>query len=157
MNDIVMEIVDLKTVPQFLPQLAQWHHAQWTYLNPDRSLAQRIADMQPHLESGLIPSTWVAIENNCVLGSASIVHDDMDTHPELAPWLASVFVAPEYRRRGIAAKLVKRVMSEAQKSGIERLYLFTPDQAKLYAGLGWQVLKEERYHDHLITIMQAIC
>lgn len=30
------------------------------------------------------------------MGSAAIINNDMDTRPELTPWLASVFVAPAY-------------------------------------------------------------
>lgn len=150
----MMEIVDLKIVPHFLPVLAQWHHEQWAYLNPGRTLAQRIDDMQAHLDTVLIPSTWVAIENNQALGSASLLPNDMDTHPEMTPWLASVFVAPAFRRRGIAAQLVQRVMREAQEVKITTLYLFTPDQQKLYASLGWQVLARKPYHGDVVTIMQ---
>ena len=150
-----MDIVNLRDVPQLLPLLAAWHHVQWEYLNPGRTLAQRIADMQPQLLDELVPSTWVAIESGAALGSASLLQHDMDTHPELAPWLASVFVAPEFRRLGIAATLVRRVMHEARAGGIDTVHLFTPDQARFYAGLGWEVVVEENYMGDRVTLMQA--
>ncbi len=37
-----MDIINLRDAPQYLPTLARWHHAQWTYLNPGRTLQQRI-------------------------------------------------------------------------------------------------------------------
>lgn len=135
--------------------LAQWHHAQWSYLNPERTLAQRIEEMNSHLDTALVPSTWVAVENDTAMGSASLLHDDMHTHPELSPWLASVFVAPEFRRRGIAAMLVRHVMQQARDGGIETLYLFTPDQAGLYSKLGWDVFSEETYLADTVTLMRA--
>lgn len=151
---MTMEIVNLREMPHLLPTLAAWHHLQWEYLNPGRTLEQRIADMQPQLRDGLIPSTWVAVDAGAALGSASLLPHDMDTHPELTPWLASVFVAPEFRRRGIAAQLVRRVMSEAKGGGISTLHLFTPDQARFYAGLGWDVAAEEDYMGDAVTLMR---
>jgi N-acetylglutamate synthase-like GNAT family acetyltransferase len=151
-----MEIIDLKTAAHLLPEIAHWHHEQWAYLNPGRTLAQRIDDMQRHLDTTLVPSTWVAIDNKQrALGSASLLHADMDSHPELAPWLASVFVVPAFRRRGIAAELVRRVMQEARRGEIKTLYLFTPDQERLYASLGWQLLAREPYHGSDVTLMKT--
>lgn len=153
---MVVDIVDLKFVPQFLPTLAEWHHREWAYLNPGRSLEQRIADMQEHLHETLVPSTWVAVVDSTPAGSASLLHADMDTHPELTPWLASVYVAPDFRRRGIASQLVQQVMTQAQQHGIATLYLFTPDQALLYASLGWRIINEEEYFGGQVTLMKAV-
>ena len=38
-------IVDLRERQHYLTTLAQWHHQEWAYLNPGRTLEQRIADM----------------------------------------------------------------------------------------------------------------
>ncbi len=150
-----MDNVELRAVPHCIPLLAQWHHAQWAHLNPGRTLADRIDSMQRRLGDALIPSTWVAVEKDVVMGSASLVGSDMETHPELTPWLASVFVAPEFRRRGIATQLVRRAMQEAQQGGINTLYLFTPDQQQLYASLGWEALAEETFHGDVVTLMKV--
>ena len=46
-------------------------------------------------------------------------------------------------------------MREAKQAGIETLYLFTPDRVSFYEKLGWQILKEEVYRGHLVTMMSA--
>lgn len=148
-----MQISTLKDKPQYLLPLAQWHHAEWSYLNPDRSLDERIEEMREDLEGKVIPTTFVAEDNDELLGSACILADDMSSHPELSPWLASVYVAEPHRKKGIGSVLVKRVMQHAQENGIKRLYLYTPDQAQLYARLGWQVFSEEPYNGTPVTIM----
>lgn len=103
-------------------------------------------------DDDLIPSTFIAKENN-LMGSASIIEQDMDTRPELTPWLASVFVAPEYRNNGVGSSLVKHIMQTAKQAGIEKLYLFTPDRETFYEKLGWQVLSREIYRGHSVTVM----
>lgn len=150
-----MQIVDLKDAPQHLPTLAAWHQAQWSYLNPAGSLASRIEKMQAHLVDRLIPSTFIALDEE-LLGSAAIVASDMDTRPELSPWLASVFVAPAHRNKGIGAALVKQVVARAKQTGIETLYLFTPDREPFYQTLGWQTLYKEPYRGSEVTVMRIV-
>ncbi len=147
------KIIDLKEIPEAIPTLASWHHEQWAYLNPGSTLKKRIAKMQTYLNEDFIPSTWVAMDEQ-IMGSAAIVHHDLDIRRELSPWLASVFVAPEFRRRGIASQLVRHVCEQTRKQGITKFYLYTPDQAHLYSTLGWQIRETTNYLNEEITIME---
>jgi GNAT superfamily N-acetyltransferase len=145
-------ITDLREAPEHLPKLAAWHHAQWSHLYPGQTLAERTKTMQSHLCEGIIPSTYVAIDH-VLLGSASIIENDMETHPELTPWLASVYVDKPYRNQGTGHALVKHVIDTAANSGIRRLYLFTPDRQSFYRGIGWQYYGSENYLGEDVTIM----
>jgi predicted N-acetyltransferase YhbS len=150
-----IQIVDLRDAPQHIPQLAAWHHEQWSYLNPGQTLDHRIDHMRGHLEPAQLPRTFIAIaEHGLPMGSASLVAHDMDTHPELTPWLASVFVAPIHRHKGIGAALVRHAMHAASQAGIATLWLFTPDQERLYGRLGWSTVAREPYHGAEVTIMR---
>ncbi len=149
-----MNIINLKTIPQHIPVLARWHHEQWSYLNPGYSLEARTAEMQHYLGEASIPAMYVAIDNYNLLGSAAIIASDMDTRPELTPWLANMFVNPDYRKMGIGLALVQHVVAEARQQGLARLYLFTPDQEAFYAKLGWYTLFKEPYRGDTVTIMQ---
>lgn len=148
-----MLILNLKDKPEHLLPLAQWHHAEWSYLNPLRSFDQRVQEMQEDLEGKVIPTTFVAEDAGELLGSACILADDMSSHSELTPWLASVYVNEIHRGKGIGATLVKRVMQHAQENGVKRLYLYTPDQEQMYARLGWQLYSREPYNGTPVTIM----
>lgn len=151
----LMQIIDLQQVPHYLPTLAQWHHQQWSYLNPGQSLQQRREKMQAYLQASVVPSTLVATDNDKLLGSASLVVNDMDNHPEWMPWLASVFVLPEFRGRGLGSALVEAVMKLAADHGLSTLYLFTPDQMEFYRRLGWSIVTKENYRGHLVSVMQV--
>ena len=146
------KILNLKDKPELLETLARWHQAEWSYLNPGETLEQRISRMQPFLNDKLIPSTYIAFDN-ILYGSAAIVDSDMDNRPELSPWLASVFVKPEHRNKGIGSALVRHVMQQAKLSNIEKLYLYTPDREAFYHRLGWKRIDTEHYHGHEVVIM----
>ncbi len=151
-----MQIVNLKTVPEHLQQLGEWHHNEWGYLNPGRTLEMRLERMQAYLNDEFVPSTWVALQGDKLAGSAAIVDSDMDTHPEYTPWLASVFVSPDFRQQGTGSALVTRVMDEARQQGLEKIWLFTPDKAGFYTKLGWEMVSEEEYHGCPVSIMSVV-
>ena len=150
------EIVNLRDRPEYLEKLAHWHQQEWSHLNPGESLAQRILRMQNYLSDHLIPSMFIALDGEKLLGSAAIVQHDMDSHTELSPWLASVFVDPECRRQGIGTALVKHALQQADKDDVEQLFLFTPDQAHFYHQLGWIEYSREEYHGEQVTLMTIV-
>ncbi len=147
-------IIDLLQARQYIPLLAEWHHNEWAYLNPDSSLELRIEKMQAYLSVDPIPKTYVCLCHGQPAGSAAVVACDMDTHPELTPWLASVYVAPSLRRQGIGSALVKHALYQVGLTGMQCLYLFTPDRAAFYRKLGWQHMTQEYYRGHTVTLMQ---
>jgi predicted N-acetyltransferase YhbS len=110
--------------------------------------------MRHYLSDDVMPRMFVWVEDNQVLGTAAFVRSDMDTRPELSPWLASVYVKAESRGKGIAAALVQRVVSHAAAAGFPELYLFTPSKEHYYARLGWQTLFHEDYHGQMETVMK---
>ena len=150
-----MQIINLNQTPGSIQQLAHWHHDEWGDYNPGLTFDQRIQRMQPHLSDDAVPSTYVAMDDDVVLGSADIVQSDMTTHQDLSPWIASVYVDQSQRRRGIGSQLVEYVMQQAKDAGFSRLYLFTPDQAAFYQHLGWQEFAKEFYCGHEVTIMSV--
>jgi GNAT superfamily N-acetyltransferase len=147
------EIHYLADRPECIPMLAAWHFAQWGELNPANDVAARSARLQTHLQRGVIPATFIACDDDELLGSASLVVSDLDLRPELTPWLASVFVAPAARNRGVGTLLVQRVISEARAIGVPRLHLFTLDREKFYAGLGWRLLERTIWREREVAVM----
>lgn len=151
-----MKIIDLLHEPHHIPTLAAWHHQEWAHLNPGGSLEKRIEKMQAYLSDEWVPSTYICKQGGQLLGSAAIVACDMDTRPELTPWLASVFVAPLFRRQGIGSKLVEHVMHQARQNGVGQLFLFTPDKERFYQALGWTTIAEDVYRDCAVTLMHVV-
>lgn len=138
--------------PTLVSTLARWHHAEWQYLDANVPLERRAAALARHRRHQ-VPTTVVALAQDTLLGSASLIAHDMDTRPSLTPWLASVYVAPEYRCHGIGSALVKRVCHEAGEIGFERVYLFTPDRERFYTRLGWTTIERTLYRGYRQVVM----
>ena len=152
-----MRIEYLVDYPQYLRQLAEWHHAEWSKYNPGDTVEKRMERMQAHLVKRQIPTTFIALDGDTLTGSACILEQDMPREGgrhDLTPWLASVYVSPEFRNRGVGSALVTRVEQEARDLGVVTLYLYTPDRESLYARLGWVTIDRPEYMGEPVVVME---
>jgi predicted N-acetyltransferase YhbS len=109
--------------------------------------------MRTELCADRVPVALVALDDAGVpVGTASLVFDDLEGDPR-NPWLASVFVPVEQRRKGIASALVRAVEETARRFGYCQLHLFTTSARALYAGLGWRALEQRDYRGEHIQVM----
>ncbi|GHA94336.1 GNAT family N-acetyltransferase [Modicisalibacter luteus] len=146
-------LVPLRPDSPHVVTVATWQHEAWGHLNPSLGFTGRCDEVRSECGSGGVPRVFVAMSNDRPVGTASLIECDMTSRPHLTPWLASVFVLPEWRGQGIASRLVKRVEEEARSTGLERFYLYTPDQQSLYGRLGWQEREHLTYRGEAVTIM----
>ena len=136
-----------------IPVLATWTQREWGHLVPEITPEGFISAFENRTTVHTIPEAFVAVENTTPVGMASLIEHDMLTRMELSPWLAAVYVVPESRNSGVGSKLVQTAMQEARVLGLDRLYLFTPDQIHFYRRLGWQALERVSYRGERVTIM----
>ena len=68
--------------------------------------------------------------------------------------MASLYVAPEHRLKGIGSLLVGALIEKARDLDKAKLYLYTPDAQYLYDKLGWQTLEDTQYRGAKVTIME---
>jgi len=74
------------------------------------------------------------------VGTCLLVESEIEPNHDVSPWLAGLFVAPEHRRKGAGATLVRAIEDEARQREFSRLYLYTSDAVGFYKSLGWEVL-----------------
>jgi GNAT superfamily N-acetyltransferase len=140
------EIKPLKECPDYAPILAYWSYNLWYRKRPIdfdvilKAYGQRAA-------SDRVPLSMVAIEESMPVGMISLKLDDLWSRKDLNPWLASLYVVPEFRNRGIAEMLVNAVVEKARALGYQELYLFLGpeehmDLALYYSNRGWHYMED---------------
>jgi GNAT superfamily N-acetyltransferase len=92
---------------------------------------------------------WVAEENGRVIASLLITYEWSDWRNCNVWWFQSVYVLPEFRRKGIFRSMYHHIKAEAEKDGIPglRLYVETnnlPAQVT-YEALGMHSLHYKMY------------
>jgi GNAT superfamily N-acetyltransferase len=148
-----MQIEYVADHPLLVPQLARLHFEQWGYLRPDETLKERTRRLEGCCGRGGVPTVVVALESGELAGSAMLIAHDMDTRPDLTPWLAGLYVIAAYRGRGYGSALVRRVESEAAAAGAKDLHLYTPDAVDFYSQLGWTVDERCEYLGQQVVVM----
>lgn len=148
-----MQIASIADHLDLVPVIAEWHFAEWGYLDPDGTLASWTEGLGQRTRREQIPTTYVALEGDELLGSVTLVEQDMLTRPDLSPWVAGVYVAAAHRQRGIGSALVRHAVRQAAQMGVKRLYLYTHPARAFYLKLGWQLLEEAVYEGRPVAIM----
>jgi N-acetylglutamate synthase-like GNAT family acetyltransferase len=139
--------------PEAVDTIVRWHLEQWGHILPGFTPAGYREYLSSHYRRGAVPSLFVAVSENKVIGTAALEDADMDSHPELSPWIASVYVDEKYRRMGVAAALIDRVTAEPRSARVGKLYLFTPDREQFWAQRGWKLLYQEKYYGETESVM----
>ncbi|WP_110649928.1 GNAT family N-acetyltransferase [Salinicola peritrichatus] len=139
--------------------VARWTYDAWGALYPEESWAQWRENVRLQCRDSGVPSVFVAVVvgaggKDVLVGTASLTAQDMSVRPELTPWLASVFVPLAWRGLGIASALIARGEAEARNAGFNHCYLYTPDQQRLYARLGWCEQERLEYRGEWVTLMR---
>jgi len=150
-----MQLINLRQRPAAIELIAPWHYAEWGALFPGRSLADFAAELALSLAPAAVPQTWL-VQNAAgeIVGTGSLLLQDMATNQQLSPWLANIYLVPEVRGQGLGRALVQQLMQQAAQLQIQTLYLFTEDQQAFYQRLGWQLHHTELYEGHWVSVMQ---
>ena len=144
--------------PELADELARWAWTEWrvffdargrTCDDARRSYGERA-------QIGALPLALVAFAGGKLVGTVSLMVHDLPTRPELTPWLASLFVVPDFRRRGVASLLIERAVVEAARLKLPTLYLWTSsaEAEALYRKVGWRSVERTEYCGKEIVIMQ---
>lgn len=152
----MIKIKYLCEYPRVIPELAQiWHDSIGQKWRPDVSIAQIEAKLHDHLNKDALPLTYVAFAGEEPIGMCTLTSND-GLKSKLMPWLSSVCVRPDYRKRGIGKLLTQMAKEKAHKMGFEKLYLFIfdPEIANWYINDGWQKIEESAFQDKPVIIME---
>jgi GNAT superfamily N-acetyltransferase len=146
-----MQIQALRDHPEFFGQVASLIHHEWPYEFEGVSLQTWTEEFQT-LE-GQNRTTLIAIEDSHLLGTACLDIEDLPQRSDLSPWLASVYVMPEARSRGLGSQLVQAVEQEAWTRSVPRLHLHTPAHESFYAQQGWTTLEHLQAWNKNVALM----
>ena len=158
----------LANAPEHVDELARlsWKEWQDIYEQRKQTLEDSLKNYRQRMNTDRLPLTLVAVRarhgqsltgpavNRELVGMVSLKFHDMDTRPDLDPWLGGLLVLPEWRNRGVGTMLMHRATEKARRLNISRLYLWTHSAEALYHKLGWQVVERSDYFGKEAVVMQ---
>lgn len=151
-----MNIEYLADRKDFLTELAELHFAEWGYMRPDQTVDDRVQGLSRCCQREEIPTVVIGSNRGVLVGSALLVEHDMSTRRDLSPWLAGVYVKPEFRQSGLATRLIERIEQEATALQVPQIFLYTDKEQDFYTKRGWRGLENTQYRGLEVTIMSKL-
>tara|TARA_Y100000588_G_scaffold381219_2_gene466484 strand:- start:297 stop:818 length:522 start_codon:yes stop_codon:yes gene_type:complete len=143
--------------PQHLETVAQWEYVQWQLLHPGSVMHGWVNALRRKLGRSQIPLTLVMMDGDEPIGAISLIVNGNPRRVDLTPWLASLYVEPSWRGKGLGQALMTRGAREAKALGYEMVYLETTETQQLfYAKFGWKLIDRilEQGQESLIMAKQ---
>jgi GNAT superfamily N-acetyltransferase len=92
----------------------------------------------PALRDGGYYSVLAEVEDNGVVGGAAVLLLPWPGHQPRRAWIQNVYVLPEFRRRGIARKMMETLLAWCRAEGLDSVSLHASDEGlPLYVQLGF--------------------
>lgn len=140
--------------PDLAPTTGKW---RWEAFFKDDGIG--LSDVMQQEEAAaasedLLPTVLVMLDDERSVGMVTLCLDDLEDRPDLNPWLAGLYVAPEHRGKGYALRLIEALEALARGAKIGRLSLYTASAVKLYQRAGWTTTETFDHADERFSIMQ---
>ena len=137
-----MEIIKLEESNNlFFDKICDWYY-NWLGIKNNESIEEIKCTFEHSLCKNKLPQTFVALIDGEPAGMYQLaMSDDLNSRPDLYPWLINVYVDEKFRGRNVARELMNTVKENAKKLGLTELYLYTK-HIGLYEKFGWKFIEE---------------
>lgn len=149
-----MRIDPLADHPYLIAKIAKLLHEEWGAFPPWASLTVIEARLLAGAQLRHAPFTLVALSAmNEFFGTASVKLFELAGHQDKEHWIGEVFIPDTLRGRGIGSALINECITRSIDRGIQAIYLYTPDQQKLYERYGWHEVELSMVDGEAVSIM----
>ena len=137
-----MEIIKLEESNNlFFDKICDWYY-NWLGIKNNESIEEIKCTFEHSLCKNKLPQTFVALIDREPAGMYQLsMSDDLNSRPDLYPWLINVYVDEKFRGRNVARELMNTVKENAKELGLTELYLYTK-HIGLYEKFGWKFIEE---------------
>lgn len=134
-----MRIDYLADHPEWIHVIAFMHQLEMRKPS-ERNFDWSIQQFSQRTNRQFLPLALVAVEDTIPVGSVTLLENQLKSHSNLTPWVASLFVIEQYRGRRIGDRLMREAELLAVSMGYDSLFLFTHTAQSYYERRGWDTI-----------------
>lgn len=137
-----MKIIKLENSDNYIfDKICEWNY-NWWGIRDNLSYEEVRCNLEHSLNKERLPQTFVLLIDEEPAGMYQLsIFDDLNSRPDIYPWLINVYVDEKYRGNGICRRLMETVYENAKKANLDELYLYTK-HVGLYEKFGWDFVEE---------------
>ena len=126
--------ITLKQQPELKEQAAQWFYQKWGV--PQEAYLEC---MDAYLSDQTEYGWYLCLDGDKIAGGLGVIENDFHNRKDLTPNICAVYTEADYRRQGIAGRLLDMAVEDLRSNGISPAYLLT-DHTGFYERYGWEFL-----------------
>ena len=136
-----MEIIRLEDSNNHIFDIiCEWNY-NWWGIRHGLSFEAVKCNLEHSLCKERLPQTFVALIDNEPVGMYQLsMSEDLESRPDIYPWLINVYVDEKFRGKNICRELMNTVKENAKKANLTELFLYTK-HIGLYEKFGWEFVE----------------
>ena len=127
-----MNYVTLRERPELKDAVAKWFHEKWKV--PQEAYLEC---MEAYLSGETEYGWYICLDEDRIVGGLGVIENDFHDRKDLFPNICAVYTEKEFRKRGIAGRLLNMAVEDLRSKSITPVYLLT-DHTGFYERYGWQ-------------------
>ncbi len=137
----MLRIYPLSEKKTLVPICAYWSYSTWyTFRSVPFSAVLNEYNRRANLR--YYPYSYIALWDDFPVGMVSLKESELQRREANSPWLSALYVAPEFRKRGIGTNLIKTVIDDCSNKKASKIFLFLDsrnlnDLEQYYTKRGW--------------------
>lgn len=126
--------INLRQQPELVDRAAEWFHGNWGV--PTEAYLEC---MKAYISGKTEYGWYLCLDGDRIVGGLGVIENDFHSRKDLAPNICAVYTEKDYRRKGIAGRLLDMAVSDLKAKGITPVYLVT-EHVGYYERYGWEFL-----------------
>ena len=149
-----LEVLIRQATQNDIPEILRHRRAMYESMdyNDAAALSAMLSTSEPYLTAALANGSfrsWLAFEGTRITGGGAVLINPWPSHPYdlecRRATILNVYVYPDFRRKGIARRLMETMIDWCRKEGFAAIYLHaSKDGRPLYEELGFEPTTEMR-------------
>ena len=127
------QYITLREQPEMRDKAAQWFHEKWGV-----PVDAYLACIDSYLSGDTEYGWYLCLDGEKIVGGLGVIENDFHERKDLSPNVCAVYTESDYRKQGIAGKLLDMVTEDMRSRGITPLYLIT-DHTGFSERCGWEL------------------
>ena len=128
------QYITLRDKPEYKQTAAAWFNSKWGV--PTEAYLEC---MDAYLAGETELGWYLCLDGEKIVGGMGVIENDFHDRKDLTPNVCAVYTEEDYRKQGIAGKLLNLTVEDLRAKGISPAYLVT-DHTGFYERYGWEFL-----------------
>jgi len=132
----MIHIENLRDHPQHRDRVIDW---LWQEFDAENTREFFASVIDSSLSTAGLPLTFIALQGTEIVGTVGLWRCDLISRQDLTPWLAALYVDPEWRTQGVGQQMQRFIREYSRAAGYENLYLWATFSG-YYERYGWHFI-----------------